>query len=71
MFGSRLLLSISAFVLGGVVAFTMVSWGMIDRIYPYRLDLIETVLYFAVAALPALFWLSVFCRDRNIQRYHR
>ena len=71
MFGSRLLLSVAAFVLGGVITFTMLSWGMIDPVYPYRLGLIETVLYFAAAAVPAVFWLSIFCRDRKIQRYHR
>ena len=71
MFGSRLILSAAAFVLGGMVMLTMISWDMIDPVYPYRLDRIETLLYFAVAGLPGIFWLSVFCRDREARRHYR
>ncbi len=59
---SRVLLSIWAFLFGGVVVFGLISTGTVQPVSLGRASLLEEIAFLAIAGLPLIGWCVVFFR---------
>ncbi len=59
---SRVLLSIYAFLLGGVVVFGLISTGILEPVSLRRASLFEEIVFVVIAGLPVLGWFATFFR---------
>ncbi len=59
---SRVLLSIWAFVFGGVVVFALISTGILELVSLGRLSLFEKIVFMLIGGLPLIAWFAVFLR---------
>ncbi len=59
---SRVLLSIWAFVFGGVVVFALISTGILELVSLGRLSLFEKIVFMVIAGLPLIGWFATFFR---------
>jgi uncharacterized membrane protein YuzA (DUF378 family) len=68
MFGSRFLLSLAAFAAGSVLMLGLISWNVVEPLHPGRLGTMESIFYGVLAGVPAVFWFSIFFRQRAFAR---
>ncbi len=59
---SRVLLSICAFLFGGVVVFGLISTGTLEPVSVGRASLFEQIVFVVIAGLPLIAWFAVFVR---------
>ncbi len=59
---SRILLSIWAFLFGGVVVFGLISIGTLEPVSLGRASLFEKIVFVVIAGLPVIAWFAVFFR---------
>ncbi len=59
---SRILLSIWAFLFGGVVVFALMSVGILEPVSLWRASKVEEIVFLIVAGLPVIAWCVVFFR---------
>ena len=59
---SRVLLSIWAFLFGGVVVFGLISIGPLEPVSLGRASLFEEIVFVVIAGLPVIAWFAVFSR---------
>ncbi len=59
---SRVLLSIWAFLFGGVVVFGLISIGTPEPVSFGRASLFEEIVFVVIAGLPVIAWFAVFLR---------
>ncbi len=59
---SRVLLSIWAFLFGGVVVFGLISTGTLEPVSLGRAPLFEEIVFVVIAGLPVIAWFAVFLR---------
>ena len=59
---SRVLLSICAFLFGGVVVFGLISTGTLEPVSLGRASLFEQIVFVVIAGLPLIAWFAVFVR---------
>ena len=59
---SRVLLSIWAFLFGGVVVFGLISIGTLEPVSLGRAPLFEEIVFVVIAGLPVIAWFAVFFR---------
>ncbi len=59
---SRVLLSIWAFLVGGVVVFGLISTGTLEPVSLGRASLLDEIAFLAIAGLPLIAWCVVFFR---------
>ncbi len=59
---SRVLLSIWAFLVGGVGVFGLISTGTLEPLSLGRASLLEEIAFLAIASLPVIGWFAVFFR---------
>ena len=59
---SRVLLSIWAFLFGGVVIFGLISIGTLEPVSLGRAPLFEEIVFVVIAGLPVIAWFAVFLR---------
>ncbi len=59
---SRVLLSIWAFLLGGVVVFGLISIGTLEPVSLGRASLFEEIGFVVMAGLPVMAWFATFFR---------
>ncbi len=59
---SRVLLSIWAFLFGGVVVFGLISIGTLEPVSLGRAPLFEEIVFVVIAGLPVIAWFAVFLR---------
>ncbi len=59
---SRVLLSIWAFVFGGVVVFALISTGILELVSLGRLSLFEKIVFMVIAGLPLIGWFATLFR---------
>ncbi len=59
---SRVLLSIYAFLLGGVVVYGLISTGILEPVSLRRASLFEEIVFVVIASLPVLGWFATFFR---------
>ncbi len=57
---SRVLLSIWAFLFGGVVVFGLISTGTVQPVSLSRASLLEEIAFLAIAGLPLIGWCATF-----------
>ncbi len=59
---SRVLLSICAFLFGGMVVLGLISIGTLEPVSLGRASLLEEIAFLAIAGLPVIGWFAVFYR---------
>ncbi len=59
---SRVLLSIWAFLVGGVVVFGLISTGTLEPVSLGRASLLDQIVFVVIASLPLIAWFAVFLR---------
>ncbi len=59
---SRVLLSICAFLFGGVVVFGLISTGTLEPVSLGRASLFDQIVFVVIAGLPLITWCVVFFR---------
>ncbi len=59
---SRVLLSIWAFLFGGVVVYGLISTGTLELVLLGRASLIEKIVFMGIGVLPVMGWFAVFLR---------
>ncbi len=59
---SRVLLSICAFLFGGVVVFGLISTGALELVSLRHASLFEKIVYMGTGVLPLIAWFAVFFR---------
>ncbi len=59
---SRVLLSIYAFLLGGVVVYGLISTGILEPVSLRRATLFEEIGFVVFAGLPVIAWFATFFR---------
>ncbi len=59
---SRVLLSIWAFLVGGVVVFGLISTGTLEHLSLGRASLFDQIVFVVIASLPLIAWCVVFFR---------
>ncbi len=59
---SRVLLSIWAFLVGGVVVFGLISTGTLEPLSLGRASLFDQIVFVVIASLPLIAWCVVFFR---------
>ena len=59
---SRELLSIWAFLFGGVVVYGLISTGALELVLLDRASLIERIAFTVIGVLPVMGWFAVFLR---------
>ncbi len=59
---SRVLLSIWAFLFGGVVVFGLISTGTLEPVSLGRASQFEKIVFTVIAGLPFIAWFAVFFR---------
>ncbi len=59
---SRVLLSIWAFLVGGVVVFGLISTGTLEPVSFGRESLFEQIVFVVIASLPVIGWFATFFR---------
>ncbi len=59
---SRVLLSIYAFLFGGVVVFGLISTGVLEPVSLRRASLFEEIGFVVFAGLPVIAWFATFFR---------
>ncbi len=57
---SRILISIWAFLFGGVVVFGLISVGILEPVSLGRASLLDEIAFLAIAGLPVIGWFAVF-----------
>ena len=56
------MLSICAFLFGGVVVFGLISTGTLEPVSLGRASLFEQIVFVVIAGLPLIAWFAVFVR---------
>ncbi len=59
---SRVLLSIWAFLFGGVVVFGLISIGTLEPVSLGRAPLFEEIVFVVIASLPVIGWFAAFLK---------
>ncbi len=59
---SRVLLSIYAFLLGGVVVYGLISTGILEPVSLGRASMFDQIVFVVIAGLPLIAWFAVFLR---------
>ncbi len=59
---SRVLLSIWAFLVGGVVVFGLISTGILEPVSLGRASMFEKIVFMLIGGLPLIAWFAVFLR---------
>ncbi len=59
---SRVLLSIWAFLFGGVVVYGLISTGTLEPVLLGRASLFEKIVFMVIGVLPVIGWFAVFFR---------
>ncbi len=59
---SRVLLSICAFLFGGVVVFGLISTGTLEPVSLGRASMFEKIVFMLIGGLPVIAWFAVFSR---------
>ncbi len=59
---SRILLSIWAFLFGGLVVFGLISAGILEPVSLGRASLFEKIVFMVIGVLPVIAWFAVFFR---------
>ncbi len=59
---SKVLLSIWAFLFGGVVVFGLISTGTLEPVSLGRASLFDQIVFVVIAGLPLIAWFAVFVR---------
>ncbi len=59
---SRVLLSIWAFLFGGVVVFGLISAGILEPVSLGRASMFEKIVFMLIGGLPLIAWFAVFLR---------
>ncbi len=62
MMSSRELLSIWAFLFGGVVVYGLISTGALELVLLDRASLFERIAFTVIGVLPVMGWFAVFLR---------
>ncbi len=57
---SRVLLSICAFLFGGVVVFGLISTGILEPVSLGRASLFDQIVFTVIGVLPVIAWFVVF-----------
>ncbi len=60
---SRVLLSIWAFLFGGVVVYSLISSGVLEVVLLDRASLFEKIVFVVIGILPVIAWFAVFLRE--------
>ncbi len=61
--GSRVSLSIWAFLFGGVVVYGLISTGNLELVLLGRASLIEKIVFMGIGILPVIAWFVVFFKE--------
>ena len=61
--GSRVLLSIWAFLFGGVVVYGLISTGALELVSLRHASLFEKIVYMGTGVLPLIAWFVVFFKE--------
>ncbi len=59
---SRVLLSIWAFLVGGVVVYGLISTGFLELVSLRHASLFEKIVFVVIGGLPVIAWFAVFYR---------
>ncbi len=59
---SRVLLSIWAFLFGGVVVYGLISTGTLELVLLGRASLFDQIMFMGIGVLPFVAWFAVFFR---------
>ncbi len=59
---SRVLLSICAFLFGGVVVFGLISTGTLEPLSLGRASLFDQIVFMVIGVMPFIAWFAVFFR---------
>ncbi len=59
---SRVLLSIWAFIFGGVVVYGLISTGTLELVSLGHASLFEKIVFMVIGVLPVIGWFAVFFR---------